>query len=68
MLSKIKISSKLYGFAPKKYSYFKAILSERSWILIIFYILLECKSKKIAILELKNPYEKFFMRHPVECR
>ena len=49
------------------YFFFQAILSEPSWILIIFYILLECKSKKvkIAILELKNPYEQIFVRHPV---
>ena len=44
------------------------ILSEPSWILIIFYILLECKSKKIkiAILELKNPYEQIFVGHPLQ--
>ena len=47
--------------------FFQAILSEPSWILIIFYILLECKSKKIkiAILELENPYKQIFVRHPV---
>ena len=35
-----------------------------------FYILLECKSKKmkIAILELKNPYEQIFVRHPIGMR
>ena len=46
---------------------FQMILSEPSWILIIFNILLECKSKKIktTILELKNPYELIFVRHPV---
>ena len=51
-----------------KNSNFQSILSESSWILIIFYILLECKSKKlkIAILEYKNPYEQIFVRHPVE--
>ena len=44
----------------------EATLLEPSWIIIIFYILLECKSKKlkIAILELKNPYEQIFVRHP----
>ena len=46
-------------FTSKKHSNFQAILSEPSWILIIFYILQEYKSKntKIAILELKNAYE-----------
>ena len=47
--------------------FFQAILSEPSWILIIFYILSEYKSIKIksAIWELKNPYEQIFVRHPV---
>ena len=47
--------------------FIQAILSEPSWILIILYILPECKSKKIkiAILELKNPYVQIFVRHPV---
>ena len=48
------------------YFFFQAILSEPSWILIIFYILLEYKNKKveIAILELKNPYEQIFVETP----
>ena len=48
--------------------FFQVILSGPSWNLIIFYILLECKSKKIkiAILELKNPYEQIFVGHPVD--
>ena len=49
---------------------FQIILSEPSWILIIFYILLECKSIKakkikIAILELENCYEQIVVGNPV---
>ena len=58
---------KIYGFTSKKHSNFQVILSEPGWNLIIYYILQECKSKKtkIAILELKNPYEQIFVGHPV---
>ena len=57
----------LIKLLEKKHSNFQPILSEPSLILIIFYILLECKSKKQknTILELKNPYEQIFLRHPV---
>ena len=49
---------------PQKKSNFNIKLS---LILIISYILLEFKSKKIkfTLLELKNPYEQSFVRHPV---
>ena len=63
----IKKSWKKKRFCFRKHSNFQLILSKPSWILIIFYILLECKSKKVknAIVELKNPYEQIFVRHPV---
>ena len=66
----IKYVENYYVFLGKtiNFDYFyQAILSGSSWILIILYIILECKSKKniIAILELEDPYEQIFVGHPV---